>query len=58
MILGGWCTNNPYALRLPVDFTNWTDWQVLSANVNCLVMLTFGVLGLSFTITGLLRRKH
>lgn len=58
MILGGWCTNNPYDLRLPVDFTNWTDWQVLSANVNCLVMLTFGVLGLSFTITGLLRRKH
>lgn len=42
----GWYSSNPFLLTPPVDLFQWQDSQVISANVQVLTCLGFGVIGL------------
>lgn len=49
----GWYGNNPYTLRLPVDFTDWQTSAVCTANILVLIYLGLGLLGVICGIIGL-----
>lgn len=57
-LLNGWESNEPYALRLPFDFTDWTDPVALNANVMVLVILFFVLLGFGCVFCGILQMKQ
>lgn len=56
----GWYSDNAFILTPPVDLFNWQDAQVISANVQVLICLGLGVLGLVCCILGIVlgRRKR
>lgn len=56
----GWYTSNPEVLWLPVDFTNWHDFQVVDANVQALIILGFALIGAVCCIIGVIswRKKR
>lgn len=54
----GFLSSHPYDLRLPIDFTDWTSPNTLSANVIFLVILTFLLLAAGLALAGLRRRKR
>ncbi len=55
MAWAGWISNNLYVLRIPFDFTNWTDWQVRGWNIEVLVLLGNALLGVACIVMGLRR---
>lgn len=57
MARAGWYSNNPYVLRIPFDFSNWTDWQVRGWNIEVLVLVGIALLGAACVAIGLRRRN-
>lgn len=52
MAAKGWYSTNPEVLLLPVDFTNWHDFQVVDANIQALVIFGFALAGVASCIIG------
>ena len=58
MILGGWQISEPYDLRLPVNFLDWSHWQVTNANITLLILLALSLAGTACCAAGFLRRRR
>lgn len=57
MLLCGWLSNNPYDLHLPVDLTQWTSANTVSANVMFFLIVGFLLAGLVCLFLGLRRQR-
>lgn len=54
----GWIGDQPFSLRIPVDFSNWQDAELVTGNVLVLIYLGFGLLALICVALGIWKHRQ